>query len=424
MSQTSEAESSEEAADSESTNGQKMSSLEEADAKDYFSDRDLSGEVDESDAITISLNGNTALADSDKVSINGTTITIKEEGTYILEGNLQDGNIIIDADQEAKVQLVLNGATINSKTFAPIYVINADKTFVTLSSGTENELSNGGSFTQIDDNNVDAVIFSKDDLTINGSGSLTINSPAGHGIVSKDEITITGGILTITSAQTAIKANDGIAIAGGSFTLNADSDGLHAENDDDDSLGYIYIKDGTFNIMAGDDGIHATTTLVVDGGDFDIQAVEGMEATNITINDGNINIQASDDGINASSKSSAYSVKITFNGGNTTIVMGAGDTDGVDANGDIEINGGTIDVTGNSTFDYDNTGVINGGTVIVNGEEVTTLPEQMMGGPGKMNGTDKNGGQGGPGAPDGEPGNMGPRPDDMGRAPRDMNGGV
>lgn len=348
--------------------------------QEYFSDRDFSTEFDTSEAISISLKDSGITTDSDRVDISGTTVTIKEEGTYILSGTLTDGNVIIDAAEDAKIQLVLKGVTINSQTFAPIYVAQADKVFVTLAAETENTLSNGGSFTQIDDNNVDAVIFSKDDLTLNGSGSLTIQSSAGHGIVGKDDVTITGGTYSITASNSAIRANDCIAIADGTFTIKANSDGLHSENKEDDTKGCIYIKDGTFDIEAGDDGIHATTTLVVDGGSLNIQAAEGLEATNITINDGDISIESSDDGINASSKSSAYSVKITFNGGTTTVNMGAGDTDGVDSNGDIEINGGSISVTGNSTFDYDGSGVINGGTVTVNGEEVSTLPNQTMGG--------------------------------------------
>lgn len=354
--------------------------------EEYFSARDLSADIDSTGAVEVKLNGTQILADSDSVSITGSTVTIKKEGVYILSGTLKNGSVIVDAAKEEKVQLVLNGVSIQSDTFAAIYVKQADKVFVTLAEGTENALVNDGSFTQIDDNNVDAVIFSKDDITFNGTGSLSIQSLAGHGIVGKDEVTITGGTYEISSSKVAIRANDSIAIADGTFKLNAETDGLHAEKSEDESLGSIYIAGGTFDITAGDDGIHATTTLQVDGGSFHIQAAEGMEATVITLNNGDISIEASDDGINAAKKSSLYSPKITVNGGNISVVMGAGDTDGFDANGDIEINGGTIQVTGNSTFDYDGTGVINGGTVTVNGQQITTLSNQMMGGHGGMGG--------------------------------------
>lgn len=304
--------------------------------------------------VEITLSDSGITANSNGVMISDSTVTIINEGTYIFSGTLSDGNIIVDAGKEKTIDIVLNGVSISSKTFAPIYVAQADKVCITLAENTINTLANGGVFTPIDDNNVDAVIFSKDDITLNGKGTLKISSPAGEGITGKDEITITSGNYEITSSKTAIRANDGIAITDGTFTITSDKDGIHSD-----------------------------TTLVIDGGTYDITAAEGLEATEITINDGKISINASDDGINAAEKSSNYSPKIEINGGDITIDMGPGDTDGVDSNGDIIINGGTINVTGNSTFDYDGEGVINGGTVIANGEEITTLPNQIMGGHGE-----------------------------------------
>ena len=357
-------------------------------SSDLFSDRDLSGEYDASGAVTIALDGTAAQADPDAVSISGSDITITEAGTYILSGTLDNGSIIVDAGKEDKVQLVLDGADIHSETFAAIYVLSADKVFVTLEEGTTNSLSNGGSFTRIDENDVDAVVFAKDDITFNGAGSLAISSPAGHGIAGKDEVTITGGTYEITAADNAIRAKDSIAVADGTFTLIAE-DGLHAENSDDETLGNIYITGGQFTVNVSDDGIHANTLLQIDGGSFDLTAAEGLEATYIRINDGDIAIAASDDGVNAAYKSSAYTPTMEMNGGTLTIVMGAGDTDAVDSNCDLVINGGTIDITGNSAFDYDGTAQYNGGTIIINGETVNAIPNQMMGGMGRgMNGMD------------------------------------
>ena len=348
---------------------------------DAFSDRDLSGEYDE-EVLSIQLTGSGAESDSEKVSISGSTVTITGAGTYVISGSLDDGTIVVDASKEDKVQLVLNGVSIQSSAFAAIYVKQADKVFITLAEGTVNTLANGGSYVQIDENDVDAVIFAKDDVTLNGTGSLKITASAGSGIVGKDEVTITAGTYEITAANHAIRVKDSLAIADGNFTLIATDDGLHAENGDDESLGSIYIAGGNFVIQVKDDAIHATTLLQIDGGTFEITAAEGLEATYIMINGGDIQISASDDGVNAAAKSSIYTPTFEMNDGTLTIVMGAGDTDGVDSNGNIVINGGTIDVTGQSSFDYDGSATYNGGTIIVNGQQVDSIPNQMMGGGG------------------------------------------
>ncbi len=361
-----------------------------------FSARDLSAAYDD-ETVTVQLMGSGAAASSDKVSVSGSTVTVTGAGTYLLSGTLDNGSVIVDASKDDKVQLVLNGVSIRSDSYAAICVKQADKVFVTLGDGTQNTLSNGGSFTQRDENNVDAVIFAKDDITLNGTGSLTVNSPAGHGIVGKDEVTIAGGVYAITSADCAVRANDSIAIADGTFTLNAGTDGLHAEDDEDDTLGNVYIAGGTFTIDAGDDAIHANTLLQIDDGSFAVTGAEGLEGTYIQINGGDISISASDDGVNAASKSSAYTPTVEINGGYLTVVMGAGDTDGVDSNGNIVITGGTVDVTGRSAFDYDGSAQYTGGTLIVNGQQVDAIPNQMMGGgmPGGMQGGMSGGGRGG-----------------------------
>ena len=355
-----------------------------------FSNRDLSGDYDTAEAVTISLNGTSASASSASVQISGGTVTITAAGTYILSGTLDNGSIIVNATKDDKIQLVLDGVTIRSETFAAIYVVQADKVFVTLAESSVNTLTNGGSFVQSDDNDVDAVIFAKDDITLNGAGKLVIASPAGHGIVGKDEVTVTGGTYEISSAKCAIRGKDSIAISDGSFTIKAGTDGLHAENNDDDTLGNIYIAGGSFVITAGDDAIHANTLLQIDGGEITVSAAEGLEATYVQINGGDISISASDDGVNAARKSSAYTPTFEMNDGTLTVVMGQGDTDGIDSNGNIIINGGTINVSGQSSFDYDGTAQYNGGTIIVNGQQVTTIPNQMMGG-----GMGGNGGMGG-----------------------------
>ena len=373
----------------------KTQNADSGDFADAFSDRDLKGDYDSANAVVIRLSGTGADVSADTVRVSGSDVIITDAGTYLLSGTLEDGSVIVDADKEDKVQLVLNGVTIHDESYAAICVKQADKVFITLAKGTENSLSNGGSFTQTDDNNVNAVIFAKDDITLNGTGSLTITSSAGHGIVGKDEVTITGGTYAITAAKCAIRANDSIAIADGAFTLAAGTDGLHAENDDDDTLGNIYIAGGTFTIRASDDAVHANTLLQIDGGSLEITAAEGLEATYIRLNDGTVTISASDDGVNAARKSSAYTPTVEINGGSLTITMGAGDTDGVDANGNLIINGGTVNITGRSAFDCDGTAQYNGGVLIINGQQVDSIPVQQIGG--GFGGGRGNGGFGGQG---------------------------
>ena len=340
-------------------------------ADDLFTERDLQQTADLSDAKNLTVT-------------SGQNVTISKTGVYHITGSAENCTIIVDAGDEDKVQIVLDGVTLANTDAPCIYVKNADKVFVTLTGS--NSLSVTGQFTADGDTKTDGAIFSKDDLTLNGTGSLTISS-TDNGIVGKDDLKITGGTYSITASSKAIEANDSIRIADGSFTIKAGTDGLHAENDDDDTLGYIYIGGGTFSMSVGDDGIHGTSLVQIDGGKFTVSAAECIEGTYIRINGGTFDLSSWDDGINAAKKSSAYSTPtVEINGGTLNITMSAGDTDGIDSNGDIIVNGGTISVTGNSTFDYDGTAHFNGGTIYCNGQQVTQIPNQMMGSRGGMGG--------------------------------------
>lgn len=255
------------------------------DTTSLFSDRDLEGTYDESAAIAITLNGDSAVCDSDAVTIEGSQIIIGAEGVYLLSGTLTDGQIVVNAGEADKVQLVLSGADITSGTSAAIYALEADKVFVTLAEGTENTLTNGGEYVAIDENNIDAVIFAKIDLTLNGSGSLTINAQAGHGVVSKDDLVITGGSYTITAASHGLSGKDSVAIADGAFAITSGKDGIHSENADDLSLGILYIADGTYTIDAQGDAVSAQGALQIDGGTFDLYTGEGSASVDMTAGD-------------------------------------------------------------------------------------------------------------------------------------------
>ena len=273
---------------SDSSDSDKSSQVTALNASEMFTDRDKEIGYDESECVSIVLNNDSAQCSSDGVKISGSTVTISAEGTYILSGTLTNGMIIVDAAKEDKIQLVLNDAHINCDTSAAIYVKQADKVFITLASDTKNTLSNAKEFVAIDDNDIDAVIFSKDDLTINGNGSLTVNAAYGHGIVSKDDMVITGGTYSITAEKRGISGNDSIRIADGSITVASGTDGLHSENTDDSALGYIYIADGQFKITSDTDGLDASGIIQVDGGTFSI-TTGGGSANASTKQDGSIN---------------------------------------------------------------------------------------------------------------------------------------
>lgn len=265
-----------------------LTTVEGLDTSDMFTDRDKETSYDEHTATIITLNGTSAQCDDSAVSIDGTTITLSAEGTYIISGTLTNGQIIIDADKNDKLQLVLDNADISCESSAAIYVRNADKVFLTLAPGSENTLATTGEFVAIDDNNIDGVIFSKDDLTLNGSGTLTVSSATGHGIVSKDDLVVTSGTYIIDAASHGLTGKDSVRILDGTYTLTTGKDGIHAENTEDTSLGFIYIAGGSFVISAQTDGLDSGSILQVDDGTFDM-TTGGGSANASTHSDGSFN---------------------------------------------------------------------------------------------------------------------------------------
>lgn len=245
-------------------------------SSDMFTDRDRDASYDESTAVKIVLNGDSATASSDSVKIDGSVVTITEEATYVISGTLDDGSVVIQVPDDAKPHIVLKGASITSSDSAALYINNADKVFVTLAEGTENTLANGGSFENADDG-VDGTLFSRDDLTINGSGALSVSSPSGHGIVCKDDLVLTGGSYDIDSAYHGLDANDSIRIAGASLDIESGKDALHSENNDDDSLGFIYIESGSIDAVTEGDGISSGAYVQIEGGSFTLVCGGGSE---------------------------------------------------------------------------------------------------------------------------------------------------
>ena len=333
-----------------------------ATASDMFTKRDKETDYDDT-AVRIQLNGNSATANSDSVQISDSTITITEEDTYILSGNLNNGCVVVNADSSAKIHLVLDGVDINSNSSAAILVLSADKVTVTLASN-QNTLSNGGSFASIDDINVNAVLYSKDDLSLNGNGFLTIISPAGHGISCKDDLVLAGGTYTITAGNHGLDANDSIRLTASAISIKAGKDGIHAENADDASLGFVYIADGTYKIHANDDGISAGAYLQIEDGNFDITTEsvssssdtsgKGVKSTNsMQISTGSFTVNSFDDSIHSNAD-------IIINGGTYNLIS---KDDGIHADATLTVNNGDINITesyeGLEALDL----VINGGNI-------------------------------------------------------------
>lgn len=453
-----------------------------------FTARDMEVGYEETSAVKISCSGNNFTVNGNGATAKDGVLTISKEGTYVFSGSIDDGRIVVNVGDQEKVQIVLNGFSIKCTNHSPLFIKSGDKVFITLNDGTENTITDGTSYTALadDESNVDSAIFSRADMTINGGGSLTVNGNMNHGIVSKDDLTITGGIITVNAKGDGICGKDCVKIADGVISITSGGDGIKSNNTEDSSRGYVYIGGGKINITSatdgiqaettltvekgeitlntgggsenssktsngednpnwgrwgqnyttatedntasakglkagsdikisnatitadtsddsihsnsnvtidsgslslksGDDGIHADTSTVINGGNILIEkSYEGIEGSNITINDGIIEVTSSDDGINAGggNDNSAMGgrmgennfteisdVYLKITGGKVTVDASG---DGLDSNGNIQIEGGETYVSGptnngNGAFDYDRTATVSGGTLVAVG---------------------------------------------------------
>ena len=395
-----------------------------------YDDNDFYTEWENEDPIYIKLTGSTAESDGSGVEINNNIITIGSPGTYVVSGKLENGQIIVDSNSDNSVKLVLNNAEISCSDNAPIYVKNSGKTIISLPGGTENIVADGSSYILAEgDDEPNAAIFSKDDLTVNGTGSLTVNGNYNNGIFGKDVVKITGGTINVTSVDDGLLGRDllaardcniivnsqGVAIKStndtdedkgnivlesGSYVITSGAKGIKSESDltiidgnytinsADDSIhsnNSIFISGGVLDISSGDDGIHGDSEINISGGTVNIaKSYEGIESGAINISGGTIQIAASDDGINVAggkdgssvngragqnsfAQSESYSLNIS--GGNIYVDSKG---DGLDANGSIFMSGGTVIVNGpvsdeNGALDYDQKCEISGGLLITAG---------------------------------------------------------
>lgn len=354
----------------------------------YFTEKDYDTSYDENTASKIELSGSSTSVSGDGVTVSGSTVTISKAGTYVISGQSDGVQIKIAADKSDDVKLVLKGATMTN-TDAAISATSAGHVYLTLAEGTTNSLSDSSSNS---DEKANAALFSKVDLTINGSGTLNVDGKKSNAIKANDTLHITGGTFNIASVGDAFNVNDELNVTGTTMTIDAKEDGVKVDNDDDMTVGNMYLANNTITVTAGDDGIHASGNLVIDSGTYTVKnATEGIEGKSITINGGDINVYSTDDGVNAANKNAQQSdIYFTMTGGNLTVEVGQGDTDPIDSNGNITVTGGTIKLIGQSGFDFDGTATYTGGDIYINGEKQTDIVNSMPGGGGP------NGGSGGP----------------------------
>ncbi|MCW5951233.1 MAG: carbohydrate-binding domain-containing protein [Propionibacteriaceae bacterium] len=348
------------------------------------------------DARDITLTGSSATTGADGVIIDESTVTITAAGVYRLSGSLT-GQVVVDAPEDALVVLVLDGAEIASSTTAAIAVLNADDVGLYLMDGTSNTLSDTSGYSE--DSDVNAALFSEEDLTISGTGSLTVTGNGNDGITGEDDLVILAGTIIVTAVDDGIRGKDSLTVRGGAITVTAGGDGLKADNEDEDTRGYMDLSGGTITVTAADDGLDAETDIVMTGSDVTVTtsgtdnddmtskgvdagaifviedggltvtaSVEAVEAATVIVAGGTIDLTASDDGINASTGSGesmradagAY---LEISGGTLTIDA---EGDGLDSNGALLISGGTTIVYG-PTRGGDGAIDSNGGITITGG---------------------------------------------------------
>lgn len=290
------------------------------------------------------------------------SIEIKNEGIYNLTGTILNGNIKVNTD--GNVKLNLNNISITSLNGPCIYIEQASDVVINIS-GT-NYLTDSDNYSDLDED-VSGAIYSKDDITFDGTGKLVIKANYSDGIVGKDDLKIINGNYEITSVDDGIRGKDSVYILNGDFVINSSSDGIKSTNDNDEEKGFILIKNGNFNIVSGFDGIQAETNLVIDDGIFLLKtgggsvnasssndnwgrwpgyfeefsevtnsdSAKGLKAgNNLVINGGSFTLDTSDDAIH----SNKY-VGIS----NGTFDINTGD-DGIYADAELIIDGGIINI--------------------------------------------------------------------------------
>ena len=276
-----------------------VKSGEKLDVDTHYSEQDLSW--DASSETAIDLSNPTA---TDGVTVEDGTLTITKAGTYKLSGEYQ-GQIKVETADSDAVRLVLDNANITNSSGAALNVVDADEVILYSASGTTNTISDGADYTATGEDDPDAVVYSKADLTIAGEGTLKVNGNHEDGIHTSDGLVIASGTLEVNAANTGIKGKDYVDILGGTINVTAQQDGIKSTNDTDEGKGWTRLSNGTVTVNAGDDGFKASRVVEISGGSLTVeQSDEGIEAQYINVSGGDVNVTSADDGMNASLKTS------------------------------------------------------------------------------------------------------------------------
>lgn len=276
-----------------------VKSGEKLDVDTHYSEQDLSW--DTSSETAIDLSNPTA---TDGVTVEDGTLTITKAGTYKLSGEYQ-GQIKVETADSDAVRLVLDNANITNSSGAALNVVDADEVILYSASGTTNTISDGADYTATGEDDPDAVVYSKADLTIAGEGTLKVNGNHEDGIHTSDGLVIASGTLEVNAANTGIKGKDYVDILGGTINVTAQQDGIKSTNDTDEGQGWTRLSNGTVTVNAGDDGFKASRVVEISGGSLTVeQSDEGIEAQYINVSGGDVNVTSVDDGMNASLKTS------------------------------------------------------------------------------------------------------------------------
>ena len=323
------------------------------DLVEYDSD-DLTAEWNADGSTAINLSGSNASVTGEGVQVSGADITITSAGTYVIRGELTDGSIVIDAGEDDLVRLVLNGAKINSSDSPAVQVNTAGKTVVTLNQDTSNTLSDGTTYADTSEEAPTAALYSQQDLTINGTGQLTVKGNHKDGITSKDDLKIVSGTLNIEAADDGLVGRDLAAVKSAAVTVTAGGDAIKTTYDEDKDKGYLVVEDGEFDINAGRDGFQSSAALLIDGGNYkvvtgggrenavtssteeaDQESMKGLKGeAGVSVSNGTFHIDSADDAVHSSGD-------IQIKGGELNLNTG---DDGIHADKAVAISGGTVNI--------------------------------------------------------------------------------